>query len=85
MGTLVRMLIPLTIVFTSACASLSGWTPTIDPYNTSDEVQGRYTMDLAQCKELALQSSGGSAKETVIGAAIGAAAGGIGGGATQGF
>ena len=38
---------------------------------------------MTECKQLASQASGGTAKETAIGA--GAAAGGFGGAAKQGF
>ncbi len=59
------------------CASKGSWQPTVDPRQgaTYESVQ----TDLAECKELALQASGGTGKKTatgaIVGGAIGAAAG----------
>src|SRR5881409_3478268 len=76
----------------AGCATMGGYQPTVDPYN--DPYAGRIPHDEAECRELALQSSGGTAKESAIGAAagapgagaaIGAATGGLGGGAYEGL
>ena len=61
----------------SACASQSNWSPTIDTYG--DPNAHRVDQDLYECRQLALQASGGTARETatgaLVGGAIGAAAG----------
>src|SRR2546428_13746014 len=62
------------LAFTVAgCATMGGYQPTVDPFN--DPYAGRIPHDEAECRELALQSSGGTAKESAIGAAVGRAAG----------
>src|SRR5256886_16325905 len=53
----------------AGCAAMGGDQPTVDPYN--DPYAGRIPHDEAECRELALQSSGGTAKESAIGAAVG--------------
>ena len=64
-----------------------GWTPTVDTYN--DPNAFRISKDMAECKQLASQASGGTATETAIGAGTGAlagaAGGGLGGGAYKGL
>ena len=71
----------------SGCYSYGGWTPTVDTYN--DPNAYRMNQDMAECKQIASQASGGAVKETAIGAgtgaAIGAATGGLGGGAYKGL
>src|SRR2546428_9133322 len=58
------------LAFTVAgCATMGGYQPTVDPFN--DPYAGRIPHDEAECRELALQSSGGTAKESAIGAAVG--------------
>jgi len=58
------------LAFTVAgCATMGGYQPTVDPFN--DPHAGRIPHDEAECRELALQSSGGTAKESAIGAAVG--------------
>lgn len=61
----------------AGCATAGRWTPTVDP-KTSRHPENLAT-DLAECRELALQASGGTAGKTVegalVGGAIGAAAG----------
>lgn len=64
-------------VLLSACASQTNWTPTIDPYN--DPNAYRINQDAAECKQLASQASGGTVKETAIGAGTGALVGAAGG------
>jgi outer membrane lipoprotein SlyB len=61
----------------TACASQTGWTPTVDTYN--DPSVNRLNQDMAECQQLASQASGGTAKETAIGAGVGALAGAAGG------
>ncbi|MBI5426914.1 MAG: hypothetical protein HZA02_01400 [Nitrospinae bacterium] len=70
----------LIAVFAAAgCATQTGWTPTLDTYG--DKNAERITQDMEQCKDLALQASGGTANETVkgmgVGAVVGAAAGAV--------
>lgn len=63
----------------SGCASTSGWRPTVDTYN--DPRAQHVAQDEAECRQLALQASGGTANEAasgaVTGAAVGAAAGAV--------
>lgn len=63
----------------SACASQTGWTPTVDTYN--DPNAGRINQDMTECKQLATQASGGTAKESAIGAGVGGLIGAAGGAA----
>jgi outer membrane lipoprotein SlyB len=63
----------------SACASQTGWAPTVDNYNSPHA--GRLNQDMAQCQELASQASGGLVKEAAIGTGVGALLGVIGGAA----
>ncbi|MCX7096775.1 MAG: glycine zipper family protein [Methylococcales bacterium] len=64
-------------ILLSACASQTGWTPTVDPYN--DPNAYRINQDAAECKQLASQASGGTVKETAVGAGTGALLGAAGG------
>jgi len=61
----------------SGCYSYGGWQPTVDTYN--DPNAYRMNQDMAECKQLASQASGGTAKETAIGAGTGALIGAAGG------
>lgn len=61
----------------SGCYSYGGWQPTVDSYN--DPNAYRINQDIAECKQLASQSSGGTTKETAIGAGTGALLGAAGG------
>ena len=61
----------------AACASQGGWTPTVDTYN--DPNAGRINQDMAECKQLAGQASGGTATETGVGVGTGALLGAAGG------
>lgn len=63
----------------TGCYSQGGWTPTIDAYN--DPNAYRINQDMAECKDLASQASGGTAKETAIGAGVGGLIGAAGGAA----
>ena len=75
----------------TACASQTDWTPTVDPYsNTANN--SRLNQDMADCRQIALQASGGTPTETakgaavggLLGAATGAAIGAIAGNAGKG-
>jgi hypothetical protein len=61
----------------AGCVNQNTWTPTVDTYG--DPNAWRLSQDEAQCRQLALQSSGGSVRKTaegtVIGGLLGAAAG----------
>ena len=61
----------------SGCYSYGGWQPTVDSYN--DPNAYRINQDMAECKQLSSQASGGTAKETAIGAGTGALIGAAGG------
>lgn len=63
----------------SGCASQTGWTPTVDTYN--DRNAYRLNQDMEECRQLASQASGGTAKETAIGAGVGGLIGAAGGAA----
>jgi outer membrane lipoprotein SlyB len=81
-------------LFLLGCVNQNTWTPTVDSYG--DPNAYRLSHDEAQCRQLALQASGGSARKTAegalfgglgggaAGAAIGAAAGNAGMGAAVG-
>src|SRR5881396_1307244 len=53
----------------AGCATMGGYQPTVDPYD--DPHAARIPGDEAECRELALHASGGTAKETAIGGAVG--------------
>src|SRR5712692_6029823 len=53
----------------AGCATMGGYQPTVDPYN--DRHAARIPSDEAECRELALRASGGTAKQTAIGGAVG--------------
>ena len=67
------------ILMVSACASQTGWQPTVDPYG--DPNAYRINQDTEECRQLALSASGGTAKETATGALIGGAIGAASGAA----
>lgn len=56
----------------AACATYGGWRPTVDPRGAKADTLER---DYEECKDLALQASGGTAKKTAQGTAVGAVAG----------
>src|SRR5262245_23802987 len=70
------VLVTLTV---AGCATMGGYQPTVDPYD--DPHAGRIAEDEAQCRDLALHASGGTAKESAIGAAVGGLLGAAGGAA----
>lgn len=61
----------------SGCASQTNWTPTVDGAN--DPNAYNINQDMAECKQLASQSSGGTGKKAAIGAGVGGAVGAVGG------
>ena len=63
----------------SACASQTGWTPTVDSYN--DPNAAHLNQDMSECQQLATQASGGVGQETAIGAGVGGLIGAAGGAA----
>jgi outer membrane lipoprotein SlyB len=76
------------------CVNENTWTPPVDPY--TDPRAASLSRDEAQCRQIAMQASGGTGRETAkgavlgglggaaAGAAIGAAAGDAGMGAAVG-
>src|SRR5437667_211897 len=56
-------------VIIAGCATMGGYQPTVDPYNDPDAA--RIPSDEAECRELALHASGGTARQTAIGGAVG--------------
>lgn len=67
----------------TGCYSYGGWQPTVDPYNNPNAY--RINQDIAECKQLASQASGGTAKETAIGAGVGGLIGAAGGAVVGAF
>ena len=63
----------------AGCATMGGYQPTVDPYN--DPNASRISRDEAECRELALNASGGTAKQSAIGAAVGGVIGAASGAA----
>lgn len=62
----------------TACASQTGWTPTVDPYN--DRNAYRIDQDMSECEQIASQSTS-AVKDTATGAAVGGLIGAAGGAA----
>jgi hypothetical protein len=77
MNKLTTVSVLISSILLTACASQSGWTPTVDTYN--DPNAYRINQDMAECKQLASKASGGTASETAIGAGTGALVGAAGG------
>lgn len=76
-------LILVGILLLGGCYSAGGWTPTVDSYN---DPNARYiNQDMSDCEQLATQASGGTAKETAIGAGVGGLIGGAAGAAIGAF
>jgi uncharacterized protein YcfJ len=67
----------------SGCYSAGGWTPTVDSYN--DPNARAINQDMNDCEQLASHASGGTAKETAIGAGVGGLIGGAAGAAIGAF
>jgi outer membrane lipoprotein SlyB len=63
----------------AGCYSQGGWTPTVDAYG--DPNAQFINRDMGDCQQLATHASGGTAKETAIGAGVGGLIGGATGAA----
>jgi len=77
--TVKRLLIVPAILALTACNTVGGYRPVVDPY--SDPNAYRLNQDFAECEQLATQASGGTAKETAVGAGVGGLIGAAGGAA----
>jgi uncharacterized protein YcfJ len=82
MKKLTTIIVIVTGTLLNACAQVSGWTPTVDPYN--DRNAQAIPQDQAQCGQLASQAAS-SVKETAMGAGAGALVGAAGGAITGAF
>ena len=69
-------------ILLTACAQVSGWKPTVDPYN--DRNAQMIPQDEAQCDQLASQAAS-TGKETAMGAGAGALTGAAAGAITGAF
>ena len=76
-------MVATTALLLSACYSQGGYTPTVDTYN--DPNAYRLNQDMEECRQLATHSSGGTAKETAIGAGVGGLVGAAGGAVVGAF
>jgi outer membrane lipoprotein SlyB len=63
----------------AGCAEMGGYRPTVDPYN--DPHADRITQDEYDCRQLARESSGGTAQQAAVGGAVGGLIGAAGGAA----
>ena len=70
----------ITLLFLSSflgCASLTNWTPTVDPHN--DPNAANIEKDLSECKVLAKKVTGGGLEEgATLGAGLAAVGAGVG-------
>jgi outer membrane lipoprotein SlyB len=76
-NVMMRSMLLVASMLLGACATQTGWAPTVDTYGDS---RAQYvSQDQAECRQLALQASGGTAQSavtgTVVGGLLGAAAG----------
>ena len=69
-------------ILLTACAQVSGYKPTVDPYN--DRNAHMIPQDQAQCEQLASQAAS-TGKETAMGAGAGALMGAAGGAVVGAF
>jgi outer membrane lipoprotein SlyB len=84
MKTLKISTILVSILIVSGCYSYGGYQPTVDTYN--DPNAYRLNQDMAECRQLAQQSAGGSTvKETAVGAGVGGLIGAAGGAVVGAF
>jgi len=67
-----------TCLLATGCATMTGWTPTVDTYN--DPNAYRLNQDMQDCQQLAKQAAG-TLTETATGTAAGALLGAAGGAA----
>jgi outer membrane lipoprotein SlyB len=70
-------------IILSGCASQTNWTPTVDGYN--DPNAYRINQDMAECKQMASQASGGTVTQGAVGAGVGALVGAAGGAVVGAF
>lgn len=82
MNKLTTSIVITASILLTACAQVSGWKPTVDPYN--DRNAQMIPQDQAQCEQLASQAAS-SVKETAMGAGAGALVGAAGGAITGAF
>ncbi len=82
MKKLTTSIVIATSILLTACAQVSGWSPTIDPYN--DRNAQMIPQDQAQCEKLA-SNAASTGKETAMGAGAGALVGAAGGAITGAF
>ncbi|WP_198246816.1 glycine zipper family protein [methane-oxidizing endosymbiont of Gigantopelta aegis] len=73
------LLVLISSLLLSACASQTGWSPTVDPYG--DPNAYRLNQDMAECQQLAARASGNVYTETAKGAAVGGLVGAAAGAA----
>jgi outer membrane lipoprotein SlyB len=73
MKTSTRACLAAVVLTLAGCATMGGYQPTVDPDN--DPYASRIPRDEAECRELALSASGGTVKQSAIGAAFGGLAG----------
>jgi hypothetical protein len=79
MREMMSRILLLVLVMGTGCAAQSGWTPTVDTFDSS---RAQYlTRDQAECRELALQTSGSPGGSAARGALAGGAVGAAGGAA----
>lgn len=63
----------------AGCAEQRGWTPTVDSYGNPNAY--RLNQDMAECRQIASQASGGAVKESAVGMGAGGLLGAAGGAA----
>jgi outer membrane lipoprotein SlyB len=61
------------------CANYTDWAPTVDTYN--DQNAQYLSRDMQECKQLAIQASGGGVTQAVTGTAVGGLVGAAAGAA----
>lgn len=83
MKAIIFSAILISTLILTACYSYGGYQPTVDTYN--DPNAYRLNQDMAECRQLAQQSSGGTVKETAIGAGVGGLVGAAGGAVVGAF
>jgi len=69
MNKTIKLTLACSCLLLSACASQTGWSPTVDPYG--DPNAYRLNQDLDECRQLAQRASGGTARQTATGAVVG--------------
>lgn len=63
------------LMFFSACASKTGWEPTVDPHN--DPNPDLIAAHTEECRQLADKASGGTLTQAGVGTAVGAGVGAV--------